>query len=166
MRWLVDWSLRTKSLVLGVAGLVFLFGILAFRHVTVDTLPEFSTPYVEIQTEALGLSAAEVEQLITLGLEADLLNGVPWLKTIQSQSIDGLSSIRLVFEPGTDLMAARQMVQERLTQAQAISPTFPSPRHVASAVLDKQGHGHRIDIRRNCRQCSCRSWPGGRCGPS
>ena len=59
MRWVVEWSLRTKSLVLGVACLVFLFGGLAFRHVTVDTLPEFSTTYVEIQTEALGLSAVE-----------------------------------------------------------------------------------------------------------
>ena len=140
MRWLVDWSLRTKSLVLGVAGLVFLFGILAFRHVTVDTLPEFSTPFVEIQTEALGLSAAEVEQLITLGLEADLLNGVPWLKTIQSQSIDGLSSIRLVFEPGTDLMAARQMVQERLTQAHylpnvSLPPTMLPPLSSTSRVM-------------------------------
>ena len=120
MRWLVEWSLRTKSLVLGVAGLVFLFGILAFRHVSVDALPEFSTPYVEIQTEALGLSAEEAEGMLTVGLEADLLNGVPWLQSIQSQTIDGLSSIRLNFEPGTDLMAARQMVQERLTQAKAL----------------------------------------------
>ena len=55
--------------------------------------------------------------MLTVGLEADLLNGVPWLQNIQSQTIDGLSSIRLTFEPGTDLMAARQMVQERLTQA-------------------------------------------------
>ena len=140
MCWLVEWSLRTKSLVLGVACLVFLFGGLAFRHVTVDTLPEFSTTYVEIQTEALGLSAAEVEQLITLGLEADLLNGVPWLKTIQSQSIDGLSSIRLVFEPGTDLMAARQMVQERLTQAHylpnvSLPPTMLPPLSSTSRVM-------------------------------
>ena len=120
MRWLVEWSFRTKSLVLGVAGLVFLFGILAFRHIPVDALPEFSTPYVEIQTEALGLSAEEVMGMLTVGLEADLLNGVPWLQSIQSQTIDGLSSIRLTFEPGTDLMAARQMVQERLTQAKAL----------------------------------------------
>ena len=120
MRWIVDWSLRTSSLVLGVACLVFLFGILMLRHVAVDALPEFSNPYVEVQTEALGLSAAEVEQMLTVGLEADLLNGVPWLESIQSKTIDGLSSIRLAFEPGTDLMAARQMVQERLTQAKAL----------------------------------------------
>ncbi|MGH6825764.1 efflux RND transporter permease subunit [Methyloceanibacter sp.] len=120
MRSIVEWSLRTKSLVLGVALLVFVFGLLKLRDVTVDALPEFSTPYVEIQTEALGLSAEEAEGMLTVGLEADLLNGVPWLQSIQSQTIDGLSSIRLNFEPGTDLMAARQMVQERLTQAKAL----------------------------------------------
>ena len=120
MRWLVEWSLRTKWMVLGVAGLIFLFGILSLRHLSVDALPEFSAPYVEIQTEALGLSAEEAEGMLTVGLEADLLNGVPWLQSIQSQTIDGLSSIRLTFEPGTNLMAARQMVQERLTQAKAL----------------------------------------------
>jgi len=140
VRWIVEWSLRTKSLVLGVACLVFLFGALKLRNFSVDTLPEFSNTYVEIQTEALGLSAVEVEQFITLGLEADLLNGVPWLKTIQSQSIDGLSSIRLVFETGTDLMAARQMVQERLTQAHylpnvSLPPTMLPPLSSTSRVM-------------------------------
>ena len=75
-----------------------------------DVLPEFSPPYVEIQTESLGLSAEEVEQLITVPMEQDLLNGVPWLDTIRSESVPGLSSIVLVFKRGTDLMRARQMV--------------------------------------------------------
>ena len=66
----------------------------------VDILPEFSQPYVEVQTEALGLSAAEVEALITVPLEADMLNGAPWLEEIRSQSIPGLSSIVLVFRAG------------------------------------------------------------------
>jgi CzcA family heavy metal efflux pump len=140
LRSIVEWSLRTKSLVLGVACLVFLFGILAFRHVTVDTLPDFSTPLVEIQTEALGLSASEVEQMITVPLEADLLNGVPWLETIQSKSIDGMSSIRLSFERGTDVMSARQMVQERLTQAKAnpnvsLPPVMLPPLSSTSKVM-------------------------------
>ena len=73
-----------------------------------------------MQAEALGLSAQEVEQLITVPLEQDLLNGIPWLEHIRSESMPGLSAINLEFEPGTDLMAARQMVQERLTQAKAL----------------------------------------------
>ncbi len=59
---------------------------------------------MQVQTEALGLSAAEVEQLITVPLEQDLLNGVPGVDTIRSESIPGLSSIVLIFEPGTDLL--------------------------------------------------------------
>ena len=69
-------------------------------------LPEFTPPYVEIQTEALGLSAEEVEQFITVPLEADLLNGVQGVDVIRSQSLPGLSSIVLVFEPGTDVYRA------------------------------------------------------------
>ncbi|XAS68541.1 efflux RND transporter permease subunit [Micrococcaceae bacterium Sec5.7] len=82
--------------------------------------PEFAPPQVEIQTEALGLSAAEVEQLITSPMEADLLNGVAWLDAIRSKSIPGLSSIQLVFRPGTDILRAPQLVAERLTQARPL----------------------------------------------
>ena len=93
----------------------------------VDFLPEFMPPAVQVQTEALGLSAAEVEQLITVPLEQDLLNGVPWLDHIHSRSQSGLSAIDVVFEPGTDLYAARQMVQERLTQAHALPNVGSAP---------------------------------------
>jgi multidrug efflux pump subunit AcrB len=91
-----------------------------------DNLPEFSPPHVEIQTEALGLSAVEVEQLITSPMEADLLNGVAWLDEIRSVSVPGLSSIEMVFEPGTDVLRARQLVAERLTQAHAL-PNVSAP---------------------------------------
>lgn len=93
----------------------------------VDFLPEFMPPAVQVQTEALGLSAAEVEQLVTVPLEQDLLNGVPWLDRIHSRSQSGLSAIDVVFEPGTDLYAARQMVQERLTQAHALPNVGSAP---------------------------------------
>ncbi|MDR6557816.1 Cu/Ag efflux pump CusA [Arthrobacter pascens] len=81
---------------------------------------------MEIQTEALGLSAVEVEQLITSPMEADLLNGVAWLDEIRSVSVPGLSSIEMVFEPGTDILRARQLVAERLTQAFAL-PNVSTP---------------------------------------
>ena len=67
--------------------------LLQLRDAPVDVLPEFTPPYAEIQTEALGLSADEVEQLITVPLEADLLNGVEGVEVIRSQSLPGLSSI-------------------------------------------------------------------------
>ena len=88
---------------------------------------ESTPPYVEIQTEALGLSAEEVEELITIPLEADLLNGVAWMESIQSESIAGLSSIVIVFEPGTDVLRARQVVAERMTQAHALPQVSKAP---------------------------------------
>jgi len=94
-------------------------GVIQLRAMPVDVFPEFAPPYVEVQTEALGLSALEVEQLITVPME-EILTGVPWLQTMRSQSVPGLSSIILIFDPGTNLMRARQVVQERLTQAQGL----------------------------------------------
>jgi Cu/Ag efflux pump CusA len=126
MRWILGSGLRFWRLVVALALGVVVFGIAQLRSAPVDVYPEFTPPAVQIQTEALGLSAAEVEQLITVPLEQDLLNGVPWLDRIHSSSMPGLSAIDLTFQPGTDLYAARQMVQERMTQAHAL-PNVGSP---------------------------------------
>ena len=140
IRRIIWFSLQLRFLVVVIAVVLVAFGVAQLRNTPVDVLPEFSPPYVEIQTEALGLSAEEVEQLITLGLEQDLLNGVPWLRTIYSESLPGLSSIVLVFDPGTDLLRARQMVSERLAQAFALPhvskpPTMLQPLSSTSRVI-------------------------------
>jgi Cu/Ag efflux pump CusA len=140
IRGVVRSSLRFRLLIVGVAAGVMLLGIVQLRSAPVDVLPEFTPPYAEIQTEALGLSADEVEQLITVPLEADLLNGVEGVRVIRSESVPGLSSIVLVFEPGTDVYRARQLVEERLTQAHALphvseAPTLLQPLSSSSRVL-------------------------------
>jgi Cu/Ag efflux pump CusA len=140
MRWIVESSLRYRMLVLAAAAGLLAFGILQLRSAPVDILPEFTPPYVEIQTESLGLSASEVEQLITVPLEADLLNGVAGVDTIRSESVPGLSSIVMVFRTGTDLYTDRALVQERLTQAHALPnvskpPFMLQPRSSSSRVL-------------------------------
>src|SRR6266536_1786691 len=117
MRWIVGSSLKFRLLVVPVAAALVLLGVAQLRNAPVDVLPEFTPPLVDIQTEALGLSAEEVEQLVTVPLEQDLLNGVAWLDQIRSQSLPGLSRIELIFQPGTDVLKARQVVQERLIQA-------------------------------------------------
>jgi CzcA family heavy metal efflux pump len=117
MRWIIGSSLKLRFLVVLVAVALLLLGFVQLRGMPVETLPEFNPPMVEIQTEALGLSAAEVEQLVTVPLEQDLLNGVAWLDRIRSESVPGLSRIELIFQPGTDVLKARQLVQERLIQA-------------------------------------------------
>lgn len=127
MRWMVGSALHFGRLVVAAAVAVMVLGVIQLHDAPVDTYPQFTPPTVQIQTEALGLSAAEVEQLITVPLEQDLLNGIPWLDTITSESMPGLSSIDLIFEPGTDLLQARQMTQERLTQAHALPNVGSSP---------------------------------------
>jgi len=117
MRWMVGSSLKFRFLVIPVAAALLLLGIMQLRNAPMDVLPEFTPPLVDIQTEALGLSAEEVEQLVTVPLEQDLLNGVAWVDQIRSQSLPGLSRIELIFQPGTDVLKARQLVQERLIQA-------------------------------------------------
>ena len=140
LRSLVQSSLKSPLVVIALAAALVVLGSARLRDMPVDVLPEFSVPYVEIQTESLGLSAEEVEQLITVPMEQDLLNGLPWLQTIRSESVPGLSSIVLVFEPRTNLMRARQMVSERLTQAVALPhvsrpPVMLQPMSATSRVM-------------------------------
>ncbi len=117
IRTLVDVSLRFRRLVIALAVGTTAFGFAQAGNIPIDLLPEFSPTTVEVQTEALGLSAEEVEQFITVPLEQDLLNGIAFLSSIESASLPGLSSIVMTFEPGTDPLDARQVVAERLTQA-------------------------------------------------
>ena len=88
--------------------------------------PEFAPPLVEVQTEAPGLSTNDVESLVTVPLEA-ALNGIPGLDTIRSKSVLGLSSVVLILDPTSDVMTARQMVQERLSRAASQLPTVARP---------------------------------------
>jgi Cu/Ag efflux pump CusA len=127
LRAIIGWSLRFRLLIIGLTAATLIAGYVLLPTAPIDALPEFSPPRVEIQTEALGLSAEEVEQLITVPIEADLLAGVAWLESIQSQSVTGLSSIVLTFEPGTDPIRARQMVSERMTQAHALPNVSKAP---------------------------------------
>jgi CzcA family heavy metal efflux pump len=140
MRWILELSLKFRLMVVALAAGILFLGVSQLRAMPVDVLPEFDPPYVEVQTEALGLSSEEVEQLVTVPLEQDLLNGVAWIDSMRSESVPGLSSIVLTFKPGTDLYRARQMVGERLTQAFALPhvskpPTMMQPVSSTSRVL-------------------------------
>ncbi|MCG5480233.1 efflux RND transporter permease subunit [Sinorhizobium alkalisoli] len=123
---IIGLSLQFRYLVLLCAAFFVFSGISQLRSKSVDLLPEFGPLEVEVQTEALGLAAAEVEALITNPLE-EILTGIPWLESMNSNSITGLSSVVLVFNPGTDMMNARQMVQERLLQASALPKVSKPP---------------------------------------
>ncbi len=141
LRWIVESSLQLRVVVVAVAVLLLVFGFVQLDDMRVDTLPEFSRPYVEIQTEALGLSAEEVEAMITTPMEADMLNGTPWVDEIRSVSLPGLSSIVMVFEKGTDIMKARQVAHERMTEIFALPqvskpPVMINPLSSTGRILD------------------------------
>ncbi len=121
MKHLIAGSVRFRGLIIAAAFGLLIFGVVQLTNAPLAELPEFKPTVVEVQTEALGLSAEEVEQFITVPLEQDLLNGVAFLQDIESVSLPGLSSVLLTFEPGTDLLDARQVVNERLTQAVGVA---------------------------------------------
>jgi len=129
LRSLVHLSLRYRYLVAFMAVLTLLLGVLQVQRMPVDVFPEFAPPQVEIQTPALGLSAEEVEALITAPME-EAFAGLPGLETMRSKSVEQLSSIKLIFERGTDLMEARQAIQERLSLVIPTLPTWASPPHM------------------------------------
>ncbi len=126
LKAIVQWSLHMRVLVVALAAVLMFFGIRAVQHAPLDVFPEFAPPLVEIQTEAPGLSTEEVDALVTVPLE-NALNGLPWLKTIRSKSVLGLSSVVMIFQTGTDLVQARQLVQERLALAQTRLPSVIKP---------------------------------------
>src|ERR687898_2730844 len=126
IRWIVGTSLRFRVLVVALASGMMFFGVGQLRDMSVDVFPEFAPPRVEIQTPCLGLSAAEVEALVTVPLE-EALQGVPGLDVLRSKSVPQLSSIELIFKEGTDLLNARQLVSERISTVTATLPTWASP---------------------------------------
>jgi CzcA family heavy metal efflux pump len=126
MRWIVGSSLKFRWLVIFGAAALMIFGVAQSRNAPVDVFPEFAPPRVEIQTIAIGNSSQQVEELVTVPLEQQL-NGIEGLEELRSKSVADLSAIELIFERGTDLYAARQLVQERLSAASPNLPTWASP---------------------------------------
>src|ERR671935_1219478 len=126
IRWIVGTSLRFRFIVIAAGLAMMLFGGAQLRAMPVDAFPEFAPPRVEIQTICLGLSASEVEGLVTVPME-QALQGMPGLDLVRSKSIPQLSSIELLFKPGTSIFKARQLVSERVATVGPTLPTWAAP---------------------------------------
>jgi CzcA family heavy metal efflux pump len=133
MRWIVGSSLRFRFLIVAVGIAMLAFGAAQLRAMPVDAFPEFAPPRVEVQTLALGLTAKEVEELINTPLE-QTLTGIPGLEVIRSKAVPQLSSIELLFRPGTDLLRVRQLVQERVEAVTPSLPTWAAPPFIMPAT--------------------------------
>lgn len=126
LRLIIATSLRFRFIIIAAAAGLMFFGLGQVRNMPVDVFPEFAPPKVEVQTITLGLSAAEVESLVTVPLE-QALAGVEGLDILRSKSVAQLSQIEMIFNPGTDLLRARQLVQERINGITGTLPTWASP---------------------------------------
>lgn len=126
IRWIVGSSLKFRFLVVAIAAALMFYGVTQMRDMPVDVFPEFAPTRVEVQTPCLGLSAQEVESLVSVPLE-QALNGVPGLEVMRSKSLPDLSSIELLFKPGTDELLARQLVTERVATVIPTLPTWAAP---------------------------------------
>jgi CzcA family heavy metal efflux pump len=126
LRFIVSKSLKFRFLVIALAAALIYFGMDQLRRMPVDVFPEFAPPMVEIQTISIGLAAAEVEALVTAPLE-EVLAGVPHLDYMRSKSVPDLSAIKLYFKRGTDLIDARQLVNERVALVKPRLPTWAAP---------------------------------------
>jgi len=126
MKKIVQTSLQLRVVVVILMILLMVAGSRVIQGASYDVFPEFAPPYVEIQVEAPGLSTAETEALIAVPIE-NALNGIPWSIHLKSKSVLGLASIRVEFENGTDIIKARQLVQERLGRVSAQLPAIAKP---------------------------------------
>src|SRR3954451_25092153 len=111
MRWIVGTSLNYRFLVVAAGALLMIFGVATLPSTRVDAFPEVAPPRVVIQTACLGLSAPDVESLVTGPLE-QAFNGIDGLDDMRSRSVPQLSAIELIFNSDVDLLRARQLVQE------------------------------------------------------
>src|ERR1700737_113357 len=97
IRSLVEAALNARSIVLGVAFLLFAAGFIAFENLPVEAYPDVANTWVQVITQWPGRAAEEVEQQVTIPVEIQM-NGIPHLQHVRSVSLFGLSSVMLIFD--------------------------------------------------------------------
>src|SRR5512138_3966906 len=123
---IVGFSLRNRFTVLALAVVLLGAGVYVALRSPMDVFPEFAPPQVSVETEAPGLSAEEVESLVTLRLEL-AIGGTPGIEILRSQSMPGVSSVTAIFRDGTDVYRDRQLVAERVATVTSELPASVVP---------------------------------------
>ncbi|MFZ8200462.1 efflux RND transporter permease subunit [Alteromonas portus] len=118
---IIDWSINNRLLVLMVLVALIVSAVITIPKLNLDAFPDVTNVQVAVNTEAPGLAAEEVEQLITYPIEA-VMYALPDVEQVRSISKTGLSGVTVVFKEGTDIYFARQLVFERLQAAKELIP--------------------------------------------
>lgn len=125
IRYLIDFALRNRVLVLSVAVILFIWGIISFHHLPIEAYPDVADTYTQIVTQWPGHAAEEIEQQITIPLEVTL-NGVAHMAHLRSVSLAGLSVITIIYDDDITTFAARTEVVDRLQQVTLPSGVIPT----------------------------------------
>ncbi|MEH6703090.1 MAG: efflux RND transporter permease subunit, partial [Parasphingorhabdus sp.] len=123
---IIGFSIAQRWLVLAVVVILMAIGVWSATRLPIDAVPDITNVQVQINTEAEGFSPLEAEQRVTYPIETALA-GIPKLDYTRSVSRYGLSQVTVVFEDGTDVYFARQLVNERLQAAKSQLPPNIEP---------------------------------------
>ncbi len=126
MKRLLELCLQWRLLVLAFVVIVVGVGLHSARQLPIDAVPDITNVQVQILTNAPALGPVDVERAISFPVEA-AMSGLPGIEQIRSVSRFGLSAVTIVFQEGTDLLRARQLISERLVQARERLPPGTSP---------------------------------------
>jgi len=123
---LVKFSINNRWVVILFVAILAFAGWESFKKLPIDAVPDITNAQVQVNTQVEGRGPSEIERIVTFPIEA-ALNGVPGVSQVRSITRYGLSQVTVVFEEGTDIYLARQLIFERLQSISGQLPSFVRP---------------------------------------